>query len=51
MAWKVRTQGKRPKRRTQQAWEEGIRRILKERVIEWDGVRVMPPEDERWKAL
>jgi len=33
MAWQVRTQGKRPKRRPQQTWEEGKRRILKERGI------------------
>lgn len=51
MAWQVRTQGKRPKRRPQQTWEERIRSILKERGIEWDGVRAMPREGERWKAL
>jgi len=51
MAWEVRTQGKRPKRRPQQTWKEGMRRILKERGIEWDGVRAMTREGERWKAL
>jgi len=51
MAWQVRTQGKRRKRRPQRTWEEGIRRILKERRIEWDGARAMPRESERWKAL
>jgi hypothetical protein len=37
--WPGRAQGKRPKRRPRQTWEEGIRRILKERGIEWDTVR------------
>jgi hypothetical protein len=39
MAWQSRAQGKRPKRKPRQAWEEGIRRILKERGIEWDRER------------
>jgi hypothetical protein len=51
MAWQVRTQGMRTKQRFQQTWEEGIRRILKERGIEWDGVRAMTREGERWKVL
>lgn len=39
MPWQARTQRKRTKRRPRQNWEEEIRKILKERAIEWKGVR------------
>jgi hypothetical protein len=31
--------------------EERIRKILKERRIEWNGVRVKARDRERWKAF
>jgi hypothetical protein len=39
MVWQARIQGKRPKGRPRQTWGEGIQKILKERGIEWSGVR------------
>ena len=33
--------GKRPKGTPQHAWKEGIQKILKERGIEWNGVRAV----------
>jgi hypothetical protein len=51
MAWPARTQGKTPKGRPQQTWEEGIQKILNERGIKWKGVRAIAQDCERWEAL
>ena len=36
MFWEIRVQGKRPKGRLRQTWEEGIENTVKEREIEWN---------------
>jgi hypothetical protein len=51
MAWRARTQGKRPKGRHRETSAEGVQKCLKEGIIEWDGVRAMARDCERWKAL
>jgi hypothetical protein len=51
MAWRARVQGKRPKGRPCQNSAEGVQKNLKERIIEWDGVRAMARDCERWKAF
>ena len=51
MAWQARAQAKRPVGRPRQTWGKGIQKILKERGIEWKGVRDVPGDRERWKAL
>jgi hypothetical protein len=51
MAWQARTEGKRPRGRSQQTWKEGIQKILKERRIEWKGMRATARDHERWKTF
>ena len=51
MAWRARTEVKRPKGRSQQTWKEEIQKILKERQIEWKRIRTIARDRERWKAL
>jgi hypothetical protein len=49
MAWRARTEWKRP-RRSQQTWKAGIQ-ILKDRWIEWNGIRAIARDHDRWKAF
>jgi hypothetical protein len=51
MVWQAITQGKRPRGRLQQACEEGVQKILKERGVEWNGRRAIARDHERWKVV
>ena len=51
MAWRARTEGKRPRGRSQQTWKEGIQKILKERRIERNEIRAIARDHERRKAF
>jgi len=51
MAWQARTQGKSPNRRPRQTWEEGIKKILKQRGIEWNVVRAIDRDRENDKRF
>ena len=51
MSWRARKEGKRPIGRCQQTWKEGIQKILKERRIEWKGIRAKAGDHERWKSF
>ena len=43
---------KRSKGRTpQQTWEEETQKILKEIGTEWNGIRAIARDSDRWKAL
>jgi hypothetical protein len=48
---KLEHRGRDPKEDPRQTWKEGIQNILKERGVEWNGVRDITRNRERWKAL
>jgi hypothetical protein len=51
MAWRDRTNWKKPKGGLRLTWEEGIHTILKGQGTECNGVRAIARECERWKAF
>jgi hypothetical protein len=40
-----------PKEDPRYTWEQEMEKILKERGTEWNGIRAIAGERERWKAL
>lgn len=47
MVWQARTRGKSPDGRPRRTWEEGIKKILKQRGIEWNAVRTIDRDREK----